>query len=98
MIIIAHFPLCVMIIYGNTIELQWLEPSWVILPCLTRTCSRTPMVLYMRLLWSNFCIYIFMMLFSFSILPVTKINNYTKTLAAEISVMGLGTLQFKFMY
>ena len=39
-----------------------------ILSCPTRTCSWVPLIPYMRLLWSNFCIYGFMLLFSFSIL------------------------------
>ena len=37
------------------------------LPCLSRTRSWISMVPYMILLWSNFCIYVFMLLFSFSI-------------------------------
>ena len=38
----------------------------VCLPCLIRTCSWVSMIPYMILLWSNFCIYVFMLLFSFS--------------------------------
>ena len=37
------------------------------LPCLFRTRSWIPVVPYMRLLWSNLCIYVFVLLFSFSI-------------------------------
>ena len=59
------------------------------LPCLTRTRPWVPMIPYMRLLWSNFCIYVFMLLFSFSIfsdrrsLKMENENNSTKTLTAE---------------
>ena len=38
------------------------------LPCLNETRSWIPMVPYMGLLWSNFCIYVFLLLFLFSIL------------------------------
>ena len=34
--------------------------------CLTRTRFEVPAVPYMRLLWSNVCIYVFVLLFSFS--------------------------------
>ena len=40
------------------------------LPCLTRTRSWVPMIPYMRLLWSNFCIYLFVLLILFSIFSV----------------------------
>ena len=34
--------------------------------CLTTTSFRIPIITYMRLLWSNFCIYVFILLVSFS--------------------------------
>ena len=65
------------------------------LPYLTRTRSLVPMIPYMRLLWSNFCIYAFMLSFSFSIfsdrrsLKIENENNSTKTLTVEASYTGL---------
>ena len=52
------------------------------------------MVPCMRLLWSNFCIYVSMLLFSFSIfkdlqsLKIEKENNNTKTVTTEVSYIG----------
>ena len=60
------------------------------LPWLTRTHSWVPMIPYMRLLSSNFCIYVFLLLFSFSIfsdrrsLKIENENNNTKTLATKV--------------
>ena len=51
---------------------------------------------YKRLLWSNFCIHVFMLLFSFSIfteqrsLKIENENTSMKILTAEVSYMGLG--------
>ena len=65
-------------------------PLIVRLSCLTGTHSWVPMIPYMRLLWSNFCIYAFMLLFSFSIfsdrrsLKIENENNSTKTLKPHI--------------
>ena len=59
------------------------------LPCLFRTRSWVPMVPYMRLLWSDFSIYVFLLLFSFSIfsdrwsLKIEIENNNMKPLTAE---------------
>ena len=59
------------------------------LPCLTRTHSLVPMIPYKRLQWSDLCIYVFLLLFSFSIfsdwqlLKIENENNNTTTLAAE---------------
>ena len=57
------------------------------------------MIPYMRLLLSNFCIYVFMLLFSFSIfsdrpLKIEYENNNRKTLIAKSSYMGLGSPEF----
>ena len=60
------------------------------------------MVLFMRLLWSNFCIYVFTLLSSFSIfneggsLKIENENNNSKTLTAEVSYIGLGSLETSF--
>ena len=68
------------------------------LPWLTRTHSWVPMVPFMSLLWSNFCIYIFMLLLSFSIfsgqgsLKIANENKNTKTLTLEASYIVLGSL------
>ena len=54
----------------------------------------------MRLLWSNFCIYVFMLLFSISIfgdqqsLEIENKNNGTKPLTAEAQYKGLEALEF----
>ena len=71
------------------------------LPCLTRTCSWVPMILYyMRLLWLNFCFYVFMLSFSFSTfsdrrsLKIENENNSTKTRTAEAPYIGLESLDF----
>ena len=51
------------------------------LPGLTKTSSSVPMIRYTRLLWSNFCIYVFMLLFSLSIFSdwwSLKIENEKK--------------------
>ena len=60
------------------------------------------MVTYMKRLWSNACICVFMLLFSFSILVTGSIfsdrlslkienaNNSMKTLTAEVSYVGWG--------
>ena len=67
---------------------------------LTRTRSCDPMIPYMGILWSNFCIYLFMLLFSFSVfsdrrlLKIENENNNTKTPTAESPYIGLGTLEF----
>ena len=72
------------------------------LPCLTRTHSWVPMMPYMRLLWSNFCFYVFMLLFSFSIfsdrrsLKIEDENNNTKTLTAEAPNIRLESLRAQF--
>ena len=50
----------------------------------------------MRLLWLNFCIYVFMLLFSFSIfsdpwsLKIENENNNTKTLDCRGLIQGTG--------
>ena len=60
------------------------------LPCLTRTRSWVPIVLYLRLLWSNFYFNFFILLsfiFYFSdrwSLKIENENNNTKTLTIEI--------------
>ena len=57
----------------------------------------------MRYLWSNFCIYVFMLLFSFCIfsdsrsLKIENENNNMKTLTGESSYVGLGFLEFRFI-
>ena len=62
---------------------------------LTRTHSWVPMISFMKLLWSNFCLYIFMLLFSFSIfsdrqsLKIENEINNIKTLTAEAPYIGL---------
>ena len=58
-----------------------------------------PMIPYIRLLWSNSCIYVFMLLFSFSAFPAVIENrkwkkNYTKTLTIEAPYIGLESLEF----
>ena len=74
------------------------------IPCLTRIHSWVPRVPYMRLLWSIFCIYFYMLLLSFSIfsdrrsLKIENENNSTKILTAEVSYMGLGSLEFRFIH
>ena len=66
------------------------------IPCLTRTRFLAPKVPAMILLWSNFCIYVFMLLFYFSgfsdqlSLKIENENNSTKILTAEVFYMGLG--------
>ena len=73
------------------------------IPCLIRTRSSVPMVPYMRLLWSILCIYVFMLFFSFSIfsdrwsLKIENENNSKKSLTAEVSYMGLGSLDCGFI-
>ena len=50
----------------DRISMAWALMAWTLmartlmacLPCLTRTGSLVPMIPYMRLLWSNFCIYV----------------------------------------
>ena len=70
------------------------------LSCLTRTRSWGPIILYMRLLWSNFCFYVFMLLFSFPIfsdrwtLKIVNENNNTKNLTTEAPYIGLEALEF----
>ena len=100
-------------VIGYTVELQQLKPwslvylSWQIaqnlmalLLFLTRTHSWVPMIPYIRLLWSNCCIYVFMLLFSFSVfcdqwsLKIENGNNSTKTLTAEAPYIGLESLEF----
>ena len=72
--------------------------------CLTRTGSWVPLIPYMILLWSNFSIYVLLLLFLFSIfsdqrsLKIENENNNMKTLTAEVSYIGLGSLQFRFTY
>ena len=65
----------------------------------------------LRSLWShiwdfcgqNFCLYIFMLLFPFSIfsdrwsLKIKNENNNTKTLTTEVSCMGLWYLEFRYI-
>ena len=75
----------------NAVEPQWLDcvTRMARLPCLIRTRSWIPMIPYLRLLWSYFSIYGFMLLFLFSIfsdwrsLKIENENNSTKTLTAE---------------
>ena len=58
------------------------------------------MVPYIKFVLSDFCIYVFMLLVSFSILAeqqslkIENQNNSTNTLTAEVSVIGLGSLEF----
>ena len=61
------------------------------IPCLTRTRSLVAMVPFMRPLWSNFCIYVLMLLLSIisifcdrRTLEIEYENNSTNTLTAEI--------------
>ena len=69
------------------------------LPCLSRTCSLVPVIPYLRLLWSIFCIYGFMLLFSISVfsdwrsLKIENENNSIKTLTAEAPYIGLESLE-----
>ena len=62
------------------------------------------MVPYMRLLWSNFYIYVLMLLFLFSIfsdlqsLKIENENNSMRTLTPEVSYMGHGSLEFRFIF
>ena len=70
------------------------------------------MVPFMRLLWPNFCIYIFMLLLSFSVfsaqrsLKLENENNNTKTdrrsyiygtKIAKVTLMELGSLELRFI-
>ena len=70
------------------------------LPCLTRTRSLVPMIPYMRVLWSNFYIYVFMLSFSFSIfsdrrsLKIENENKSSKTLTVEAQYTGRESLEF----
>ena len=72
------------------------------LPYLARTGSCAPIIPYTRLLWSNFCIYVSMLLFSFSCfsdlrsLKLENENNTTKTLNVEApyTCIGLESLEF----
>ena len=70
------------------------------LPCLTRTRSCVPMAPYKSIMWLHFYIHVFMLLFSFSIcsdqrtLNIENKNNSMKHLAAEVSYLGLGSLEF----
>ena len=70
------------------------------LPCLTITRSWVPLISYMRLLWSNVCICVFMLLFSFSIfsywwsLKIENENNSRKNLTTEAPNIGLDSLEF----
>ena len=67
----------------------------------TRTRSWVPMVSYMRLPWSNFCIKVFILLFSFSIfsdrtsLKTENEYNSIKTLTAEVYIYGNGWKHYK---
>ena len=69
-------------------------------PFMTRTRSLVPVIPSMRLLWSNFCIYVFMLLFSFSIfsdrrsLKIENENYNMKTLTLAASCIGLESLKF----
>ena len=68
----------------HTVELQWLKACWLVYPA-WRTRFWVPMIPNMRLLWSYFRTYIFLLLFSFSIfsdwqsLKIENENNNTKT-------------------
>ena len=70
------------------------------LPSLVRTRSWVPMISYIRILWPNFCIYVFMLLFSFYIFsdrrsPKIENENYsTKALAVEAPYIGIESLEF----
>ena len=83
--------------YGRTSMAQTLMAH---LPRLTRTRSWVPMIPYMRLLWSNFCLYVFMLLLSFSVfsdrwsLKIENENNSMKNLTAEAPYIGLESLEF----
>ena len=72
------------------------------IPCLTRTPSWAPVVPYIRHLWSNYCIYVFILLFSISIfsdlrsLKIENENNSTKMLTAEVLCMGLWSLELRY--
>ena len=69
--------------------------------CVTGFQARSwvPIVTYMRIVWSNFCIHVSMLLFSFSVfsdrrsLKIENENNSMKTLAAEASYIGLESLE-----
>ena len=69
------------------------------LPCLTRTCSWVSMVRYMRLLWPNFCVYVFILLFSVSVfsdqwsLKIENEINYMKIVPPEVKYMVLESLE-----
>ena len=63
----------------HTAELQWLAR----LPCLTRTRSLVSMIAYMRLLWSNFCIYAFMLLFFIIFLLCLAFNKIENEITAQ---------------
>ena len=51
----------------NRISLEIAQTLMARLPCLTRYRSWVPMNSYLRLLWSDFCIDVFLLLFSLSV-------------------------------
>ena len=58
------------------------------LSCLTRTRSWVPMIPFVGLLWSIFCMYVFMLLFAFSIFSdrrSLKIENENYSMIALIA-------------
>ena len=69
--------------------------------CLTRTHSWVCTIPHMRILWSNFCIYVLMLLFFHFLfsdrrsLKIENENNSTKTLTAEAPYIGLESLEFR---
>ena len=75
------------------------QTQMALYPCMSTTCSWVTMIPYMRALWSNFCIFVFMLLFSFSIFSdlqsATIENENSSTKTAEISCVGLESLEFR---
>ena len=86
------------LLYSRTSVAQTLVARF---PCLTRTCSWVGMIPHMRLLWSNSCIYVLMLLFSFSIfgdrwsLKVENENNNMNYLTAEAPYIGLLVYKYR---
>ena len=68
-------------IYHAKCNRIWLEIARTLMarvPCLTRYRSWVPMNSYTRLLWSDFCIYVFLLLFSLSVFSDRRSLKNTK--------------------
>ena len=83
----------------NRISLEIAQILMARLPCLTRYRSWVPMSSYTRLLWSDFCNYVFLLLFSLSVfsdrrsLKIENENNNRKP-TVEASYIGLKFPEF----